>query len=289
MYMDDVTVMYDPEKGTNGGWVPGKKYYWPMDGFLTFAAYHPIYGIGTVSYGETGFTIDGFEVEDDPEKQIDLLFSERAYDMTSTDQKDANLYYYGVQLNFLHALSSIVFKIRADGSLVGDGTAGYEFKVKKIELLDVYDKGRFNQNLSPAEHHPSTPEASLADWICNVQSKKDYIAFDGSVTPLIVNTSEPVSTVSGDNKANLILLPQNLDHGPEKVKLRVVYDLRHKNMTEGEYVTDNVVETELTTSSVSTWLRGKRYIYTITLGLSEIRLTPKIENWVNSDAPNISI
>ena len=285
LYMENVPVSYDPSQGTNGGWKPELPYYWPRTGSLTFAAYYPTTGVGTVSYGPAGFVIENFEVAAKAEDQIDLLFSERAYDQTVSNQIDKNSHYYGVQLNFLHALSSIVFNVKADKTLVGDGSAEYEFKVKKIELLHVFDKGlRFDQNLSDYEHHSKTPEPTNSDWKIDVQSHKDFVAFEGE---LDVRSEVPVSTVSGSGKTNLILLPQPLDHGLDRVRLRVTYDLTHKDMQ--GYLENQVVEADMPTANVAGWLRGKRYIYTLTLGLAEIRLSPKVETWVNTDSPHISI
>jgi len=86
-----------------------------------------------------------------------------------------------------------------------------------------------------------------------------------------------------NGKADLILLPQNL----AGVKVRVTYDMRHDKMAVGEYVTGNVAEANLSyddvddTKDVTSWLRGKRYIYTLVLDLDKIYFAPNMTDWVD--------
>ena len=271
-YMQNVTVTYDEDKGINGSWTSvGKQYYWPNQGTLTFAAYSPISGVGEVTYDENGFTFKDFVVNDNPEDQIDLLFSERSYNQTYSNQIDPNPYYYGVQINFLHALSSIVFKIKTDDMLTG-----YSFKVRKIELLNVLNKGTFDQGLPIMGTNQITPAPAYDDWNCDHDTRQDYTILD---TDLIVNSSVPVRVIN-DRASDLILIPQALSHDEYNVCVKVIYDYTHSGMAEGTYITNNESVTPLSTNVVEDWLRGKRYIYTLTLGLNEIRFSPKVETWV---------
>ena len=63
------------------------------------------------------------------------------------------------------------------------------------------------------------------------------------------------------------------------VMMKMLDDVNGKDieMKAGEYIT-TVNEVSLNSSaSVKEWLRGKRYVYTLTLGLEEIRFAPKVE------------
>ena len=287
LYMDNVEVAYSE---TLDGWdskqAGGVNYYWPTYGTLTFAAYAPNTGVGTVTYGERGFVFKDFKVADDPEKQIDLLFSERAYNKTVADQLADNPFYSGVQLNFMHALSSIMFKVKADDMLVGEGTSKYEFLIKKIEVLGALNQGTFKQNIPTSGDNPTTPVASETDWTDYSSATQNYIAYEGA---LKVSGSTAVSTTGNDaGKSNLILLPQPLYRNQNsKVQVRVSYDYRHSGMTEGSYITGSVVTVDIATNDIATWLRGKRYVYTLTLGLYEITFTPKVEAW--STTPDVNL
>lgn len=290
LYMDNVTVSFDESLGNDGAWAPTPiNYYWPLQGTLTFAAYSPIEGVGTVTYDDSGFSFDDFVVNDFPEQQIDLLFSERSYNQESYRYYyDEEIPYDGVQINFLHALSSVLFEIKADKVLVDASAANqYEFKVRKIKLYNVYNKGSFNQGLPITGINQMTPAPAENDWICDTASETDYVVYSEDINgPLIVD-SDAATSLAGSSDTSFILMPQSLTHGDKNVKIEVLYDLRHSGMNENEYITGNTVEAFLSTSTVSHWLRGKRYVYTLTLGLNEIKFAPKVEAWVTM--PNIDL
>ena len=286
-YMDNVRVTYGATPGTNGSWGSNPAYYWPKGGSLTFAAYAPYMTTG-VTYDATGIHFSDYKIADSAENQVDLLFSERAYDKTSADQTDPNPYYYGVQINFLHALSSIKFNVAMDPTLAAS-TLDYEFVVTNIKVLNAYSQGNFNQKLTDGKDK-TTPAAASGDWF-DYQDETDYVAYNDATAGISLTNAEVKETVTGDNATNLILLPQKMKHVSAKdVKVRVTYEMRHKYMDEEEYIT-TVSEVSLNSSdSVKEWLRGKRYVYTLTLGLEEIRFAPKVEPWVQqtvTDLPTI--
>lgn len=288
-YMNNVKVTYGATPGgTNGSWGSNPAYYWPKGGSLTFAAYAPHMESGA-TYDATGIHFSDYKIADLAEDQVDLLFSERAYDQTSADQTDLNPYYYGVQINFLHALSSIKFKVAMDLTLAAS-TLDYEFVVTKIDILNAYSQGDFNQNLTDGNNN-ETPDAASGDWT-DYKTEKNYEAYNDDVSGISLTDDTAKETVTGSNATNLILLPQKMKHGSaadasDEVKVRVTYKMRHKEMKAGEYIT-TVNEVSLNSSaSVKEWLRGKRYVYTLILGLEEIRFAPKVEAWVEQTVTDI--
>ena len=278
-YMNNVQVTYDTTPGTNGSWGSDPAYYWPKGGSLTFAAYAPYMAAGA-NYDATGIHFSDYKIADLAENQVDLLFSERAYDQTSADQTDPNPYYYGVQINFLHALSSIKFNVAMESTLASS-TLDYEFVVTKIEVLNAYSQGDFNQKLTDGKDK-TTPAAASGDWT-DYQTETNYVAYNDA-TGISLTDATVKETVTGTNATNLILLPQAMKHGSaadasDEVKVQVTYKMRHKEMKTGEYI-NTVSEVSLNSSaSVTEWLRGKRYVYTLTLGLEEIRFAPRVESW----------
>jgi len=289
-YMNNVQVKYGATPGTHGSWGSNPAYYWPKVGSLTFAAYAPYMATGA-TYDATGIQFSDYKIADSAENQVDLLFSERAYDQTSADQTDPNPYYYGVQINFLHALSSIKFKVAMDPTLAAS-TLDYEFVVTKIDVLNAYSQGDFDQKLADGKDE-ETPVAASEDWT-DYKNETNYVAYsDAEGISLTDDTAK--GTVTGSNATNLILLPQKMKHGSaadatDEVKVKVTYKMRHKEMKADEYIT-TVSEVSLNSSAtVNEWLRGKRYVYTLTLGLEEIRFAPKVEPWVEqtvTDLPTI--
>ena len=291
LYMDNVQVSHVANVGgdTDGGWV-ADGYYWPKqkDATLTFAAYYPYMATG-VSHDVTGIHFTDYEVEATASE--DLLFSDRSYNNKKADQSANNDTYYGVNITFQHALSAILFKAKAATGLTGNADKpNYTFVIKKIEVVDAQNKGSFNQSILDATDGttPATPPASTSDWTISATSAKTtYTAYE-STTGITVNSTTAVSANGSsdgvdDGKADLILLPQNL----AGVKVRVTYDMRHDKMVGGEYVTGNVAEANLSyddvdnTKDVTSWLRGKRYIYTLVLDLDKIYFAPNMTDWVD--------
>jgi len=278
-YMDNVKVTYGATPGTNGSWGSNPAYYWPKGGSLTFAAYAPYMEAGA-TYDATGIHFSDYKIADSAEDQVDLLFSERAYDQTSANQTDTNPHYYGVQINFLHALSSIKFNVAMKSTLAAS-TLDYEFVVTNITVLNAYSQGDFNQKLTDGKDK-TTPAAASGDWT-DYQTEKNYVAYSHA-EGISLTDDTAKETVTGLNATNLILLPQKMKHGSaadasDEVKVQVTYKMRHKEMEDGQYI-NTVSEVSLNSSAlVKEWLRGKRYVYTLTLDLEEIRFAPKVEQW----------
>lgn len=290
-YMNNVQVTYGATPGTNGSWGSNPAYYWPKGGSLTFAAYAPYMTAGA-TYEATGIHFSDYKIADSAEDQVDLLFSERAYDQTSADQTDLNPYYYGVQINFLHALSSIKFNVAMESTLAAS-TLEYEFVVTNIKVLNAYSQGDFNQKLTDGKDK-TTPAAASGDWT-DYQTETDYVAYNNTTTGISLTDATVKETVTESNATNLILLPQAMKHGSapdasDEVKVQVTYKMRHEEMPAEKYII-TVNEVSLNSSdSVKEWLRGKRYVYTLTLGLEEIRFAPKVEAWEEqtvTDLPTI--
>lgn len=292
LYMDNVHVSrqtYTIESTDYPTWTTTSvnDYYWPKTGKMTFAAYYPAHTNTdavddfNVAHTGNGIQFENYEVGDDA--NVDLMFSERSYNQTKDDEKlQTNPQFYGVQLNFKHALSAVRFKFKAASNLVDDGGPKYTFKIKNVTVQNVHSKGTFNQSLTDGAS-AETPVASATDWTTSVE--RAYTAYDNT-TGFDVNPTtledDSYETSASDPEVNLILLllPQALNHaGENNVTIQVTYDLRHHLMAENEWITGNVVNAELATGSLSQWLRGNIYTYNLTLDLDKIEFAPSVTGW----------
>lgn len=278
LYMNDVETAYD---ATLVAWNSATNYYWPKQGTLTFAAYSP--SSVAAEYDVTGLKFNDFVVPATAAEQYDLLFSERAYNQTKDEMTTAEDPYKGVQIKFNHALSSVLFKVKTDKDYSADN---FQINVTKIEVKGVHGKGSFNQGLedtdgsltkSKTEHAGWTPDATAA--LC------DYVAFEGDQ---VLTTTAVVTenVVSGNfvNNTNLILLPQEL---PADAALYVEYTIYNNNT--GVTIPQNATVKLDAYGSVSHWLRGNRYKYTLTIGLDKIYFDPTVAEWVSVDAGDVTI
>ena len=279
VYMNNVEVEYvDGVKGWKNATTP---YFWPKNGSLTFIAYSP--------YGATGAGVDANGIKftnyvvGDASDQDDLLFSERAYDKKAVDQPtSAADPYAGVQLNFKHALSSIMFKVKAAGNY-----PGHTLKVIKVEILNAYSKGTFSQGLGDNGTAVTADPATNPGW-SGQSSERTYVAYDNTtgieLHPTNVKFLHSGSIAATDNTTDLILLPQPLKHtGTSEVVVKVTYTLQNDDMSSP---IKQVGEIKLATGNaggyfagIESWQRGKRYIYTISVGLDEIYFDPIVTGW----------
>lgn len=262
-YMTDVSGNPVAVSNSGNSWVPATDYYWPKTGKLTFAAYSPADAAGTLAHDATGLKITGFTVAE-VGLQYDLMYSDRAYNRTSSTNNyggTAENPYEGVDIVFHHALSSIVFKVGTD---MDYRTADVDFKVKKIELGNIVNKGSFDEGLTDGSGSTTRTPA----WTASAEptDKVAYVPFDGSfAVPEDTTVSEPTGA------EDLILLPQTFG---DDATVTVTYtmetaasgEIEHKAVL---YIKDYTTE----------WEPNKRYTYRIIFGLNKIYFAPVVENW----------
>ncbi len=287
LYMSNVEVAYDSEKQ---GWTSNEPvYYWPKTGALTFAAYSPSdVNSFNPTYSDAGLSVNGFTVEDLIANQYDFMYSERSKNCTNNTDKyileiSQNKSYTGVDILFKHALSSIHFKVKA-----ADIYTGTTIRVKQVTILNAYSKGDFAEDLNDANS-----DGVKASW-SNLESIKNY-AVKTNADNQVLSSGEAVP-LSGAN--GVILLPQALKHSDtEHVKVKVDYSIQ--NRTGPELI--QVAELDLVTGNnngyykdgsvdIDEWEMGKRYTYTINIGLDKIYFSPEVVNWVDvTVTPDLTI
>ena len=306
VYMNEVVVEHD---ATIAGWKnKTTTYYWPKNGSLTFIAYSPSEGEDEdyADVDANGIKFTNYVVGT-PEDQVDLLFSERAYNRTSVDRTtDEAAPYAGVQINFKHALSSILFRVKAH-----EEYPGTTLTVKKIEVLNAYSTGDFTQGLADQNGATTGQKVTIdgvetqtaAAWSGH-DAETPYIAYENKTGIVLSHTNAVYvhnsAAKATDNTTDLILLPQDLKHTTttKDVTIKVTYTLQNTDMTApieqvaevslatgnaGGYFTDG-------TDSISAWEMGKKYTYTIEVGLNEIYFDPRVEAWTPVEVkPNIPI
>lgn len=284
-------------------WKPIQTYYWPKNGYLTFAAFSPADAkddcTSAPSYswsasGTTGgLTIPGFTVKADIENQYDLMYADREYNRTKGDytivrgtanddedntaQADGYTYAYnGVNLRFHHALSSIVFKVKTAAEY---STA--TIKLKNIDLKNVYSKATFTEKITEGASYYAVPAWASYD------NKVDYDIYDDTGDPAtnqVVQynggTAQNV-TLAGSSTA-IILLPQDLTASAAPT-LHIDYTIEQNGGAPVPQSADIVLHnyTHGTGDAARKWVMSKRYIYTIVFGLDQIYFDPAVEAWTD--------
>lgn len=272
-YMGSAEAPVVVSKVTNENyWASTKDYYWPehttKNVKLTFAAYSPADASedGTFSHTANGLQITDFKVQDDPTKQYDLMYSDRAYNRTSSTNQNSDKTYEGVDIVFHHALSSICFKAKTKADYSGT----MEINITKIEVKGVSNQGSFNENLTDGGTERNLNNA----WTVTENSKtQDYTAFEGTFK--VTNGDEPNPIT---NATNLILLPQTFGTDNEGAKIVISYTMKSSDSDEAIQCSQ---EMKLKDYTDAKWQVNKRYTYNLIFALDKIYFAPVVEAWEN--------
>ena len=323
-------------------WAPSTTYYWPRAGYLHFHAMSPaVFGTGTLAHNwESGISITGYVAPvytDAPAdglttdaSQIDLMYSDFIFDQqrssyTQTgntvgtyddDDDDSDIYKHdGVNVLFRHALSLVQFKVKTAEDY-GSGTHQHEFYVKKIEVLNAYNTGTFNEN---RKNDCSNGYNAVADMTGKIGFTSDNA--DNSATPYwstfsnevtltpydvtagaaMTGTQATTNSASSTVGTTLITLPQPLGlhpqtppADPKNVMVRVTFDYRF-SVDNGEHWTDALNQTITVDLSgahgtynggtpgeytVNNWLINHKYVYTLQFKLDPIIFDPAVDAFV---------
>lgn len=268
-YMDNVETAYETSDNywdsENAG---GQAYYWPKVGSLTFGAYSPSRATNdcTVTWEASGFKFTGFKVKENPAQHYDLMFSERVYDK-SHDEPSSTSYAGGVDINFKHALSSIVFKVKA-----AEAYDNHTITVKSIKVKNAYDTGNFDQKLEDN----GTAKTTAPVWEAQTNENAGYEAVTKADGEVLTTTAAPLT-----NPNPIIILPQATDHTASdgnKVAIEVVYTIDNGTTPTPVEQRHSAYVSDL---SIDEFEIGKRYTFTLSIGLHKITFSPKVEPWID--------
>ena len=277
-YMDGVKCEHN---GTKNCWSPESAYYWPSGskaGKLTFAAFSPSDAPGSYDFlTGKGITFTDYEVTRNVAEQVDLLFTEKAYNKTKNDMDvdhNAAHIYEGIDLCFRHALCDIDFMAK-----IKKVYTNTTIKVKKIDLLNVATTGTFNQGLADTDGAMTNMNARL--WTAD-DAYATYTAYEGESDAL---TTTAVSLATG---GDLMLIPQTMGNASTDgtIKVEVTYEITCEDT---KIVTSQQIYLNTTGLGYPTeWFCGKRYVYTIVIGLEEIYFDPAVYEW-DTTTPNTDL
>ena len=273
--MNAVTCVWNKDKN---GWIPeGNQYYWPKNGKLSFAAFSPA-STTNVTYDKTGVTVKDYIVPS-TENHTDLLYSHRAYNKTATNQDDIPDIpnYTGVDINFHHALTSVIFKVKQAAAYTGT-----TLTLKSIQLNNVYSKGTFKENITAQTGGTDDDKCTRAPGWSDQEQEVIYTVI--SDISQVLTTSAVV--VSGAK--DMLLIGQKYNHGTKYVSMTVTYTI--KSPTGSEILQSSTVEfkglthkvngTDAVSSIQDGWYPGYEYTYIISIGLNgEIQFEPIVSEW----------
>ena len=287
---DDGTLHYT--------WLLATKYYWPKTHRLTFSAFSPAelidgtiiegtsdkYADGATTTLEDGITLTNVNIPTDINKHYDILYSDRVY-----NQKErvynfdvANNNYFGVDIPFIHALSSVNVKAKwAIDYNYGDPLGKNKIVITDIRFENVcFQASSFTENVGGNRALVNSANKNHATW--NNPTNPQSISIESDpANELKLTTAEETFGIPA------LLIPQPLANTHGNVKLVVDYTITNASGNSlDESIKFDLSTVDFTTGGVTpyTWEIGKKYTYVLTFSLNEIHLAPYVQNWDDVDA-----
>ena len=295
LYLNNLEVIYKPSINDNGttkaGWAPSFPVFWPKtdNAKLTFAAYSPSDANEfNPVYNNTGLSFTGFTPKPTVADQYDLMYSSRSYNRTASRNEltpgtgHTTNSYNGVDILFHHALSSINFKAKT--AAIYPNTV---IKIQRITINNAYTKADFKENIT----NEDVDNFEREPYWSNFQTPTDYVVFNSGTDALSTTATDPFGHPA-------LLIPQKMDGTDEssagqEIKVTVNYTIK---VGDGAAVAQTGVVSfkdgynngyfnDGNGNDIEAWEMGKRYTYTISIGLNNIiYFSPEVDNWENINA-----
>lgn len=206
-YINGVVAYRDNTENT---WYPkddsGNLFYWPKagNGSLTFIACSPanmdeagaLHTTATPSIGADGLTLEDITIAEKPEDQVDILYSERTY-FAKKAAHPLDDVYDGCNLEFKHALSSILFNVK-----MADDYSGTTVRLKDISFKNVHMKGTFKQNLEAATAENKKPVTDPTK--ITVEEAKEASTGEFTAAPSVILAALENEDTSDDEYGKII-------------------------------------------------------------------------------------
>lgn len=305
MYNQEVTWA---DNADGGMWQYTPVKYWPSNAAekVSFFAYAP-YIETPGATGITAFTANtaegdpklSFKMDEDVDKQVDLLYSNNAMDIRKQAIEEK------VNFRFKHALSRIGFKRVAvvdefngengndDDNLNPNPTGKPNYNPHSVKLTDKStvvinsvaisssdfgDSGDFNLRTGKWENyetksHTYTLTAENGDFINN------------TLTPADATT---VKRLTDDDKY-LMVMPTPIVDKYDNEQIPVMVTVKFDVITEDPKLAggQSKVSSEITAPFKFAFQAGKTYNFVLHIGLTSVKLDATVEDWAETDHRNV--
>lgn len=256
---------------TAGSWTGGR--YWPLsDAVISFLA---VTNTGGKVAGHVQNTFDettpaakvvSVLTGNNDETQTDLMF---AAGVGTHKQGDAS--YTKVGMVFKHALSWINFTVKTTH---GNTTSDPKITVNSITLNDPYVNGTLTvTNAYYADPTNNVTEKLATDWgglsTADMKVIEKGITTTAETDELLLTTTE---TAFGGN--GILVVPG------KQTSFTINYTITQPDGTASTFEYTYLLNTAGTNNM---WVLAKKYVYNITMSLTEIQIAPTVTSWGTPD------
>lgn len=251
-YFLNQTARYSPSYEL---WETDESQYWPLDGSLSFHAYSPA-SVSGVSLSADGFSATGYTIQTNAQMTTDLCYA-------SATVADCSDHPQSVPLQFSHALSQVVFRVKAAG-YYSTAQNAVALSLTSLSLNGIYSVGDF----------------AGGAWE-NLESEHTYTLSNSTTQLTYDQSNNPETTVV----CSYLFLPQEFD---SNAALTVGYSVTQTVSGTDDTLVNPPVSIPLS-GSITRWEPGKKYIYTLNIGINNvITFTASAVGW-QDESQNIIV
>lgn len=251
-YFLNQTARYSPSYEL---WETDESQYWPLDGSLSFHAYSPA-SVSGVSLSADGFSATGYTIQTNTQMTTDLCYA-------SATVADCSNHPESVPLQFTHALAQVVFRVKAAG-YYSTAQNAVALSLTSLSLNGIYSVGDF----------------AGGAWE-NLESEHTYTLSNSTTQLTYDQSNNPETTVV----CSYLFLPQEFD---SNAALTVGYSVTQTVSGTDDTLVNPPVSIPLS-GTISQWEPGKKYIYTLNIGINNvITFTASAVGW-QDESQNIIV
>ena len=242
-YFEDNVASYS---STSALWETSTSEYWPLSGSLDFVAYSPSSAQG-ITTSASGISAENYTITSGAQMTTDLCYA-------SATVADCSNHPEYVSLTFSHALSQVVFRVKA-ASYYNTSGRTVSIYLNSLAMAGIYSVG------------------DLSDGTWENQESENTYSLSATPTSLTYDANNLPETI---DICSYLFIPQEL--GPN-AELRVGYSV-NQTVNSAPYNLENPPVAIPLGSNVTEWQPGKKYIYTISIGMDNlITFTASAVGW----------
>ena len=250
-YFENLTASY-----SNSQWATSPSQYWPLNGSLKFNAYSP--ATAGLSITSSGINADNYTITTAAQMTTDLCYA-------SWTETDCAAHHDTAPLDFNHALSQVVFRVKAAGYYT-TALNVVTINVNSLTLNNIYSQGDFDTEATPM-------------WEVDNGSAHTYTLSNTSTALTYNNNNEPNVL----ELCSYLFIPQTLATGENGANLSVTYSVS-QTISATTYTLNNSPANIALGGTISEWEPGKKYIYTLNISLdNHISITATADEWTTSN------
>lgn len=212
-------------------WETSTAEYWPLAGSLDFIAYSPSSASG-VTIDSDGVSASDYTIQTSAQMTTDLCYA-------SATVADCSNHPESVPLVFNHALSQVVFRVKA-----ADYYENTTLTMTSLSIGGIYSVGDFSEGAW---------ENQDTEYSYTLSSTSTALTYSGT-TPVAADV------------CSYLFIPQEFGLN---AALRVGYSIT-QNVSGNNYTLTNPPVSIPLGSSLAAWEPGKKYIYTINIGMNNV-------------------